>query len=55
MGHSKGNPKRKLHSHQCIYKNDRKISNKQPNAVSPTPRKTRTNKPQNEQKEKIIK
>jgi hypothetical protein len=52
MGHSKGSPKRKVYSHECIYKNDRKISNKPPNATSQTPRKTRTSKTQNKQQER---
>jgi hypothetical protein len=27
MQHSKGSPKRKVYSHECIYERDRKISN----------------------------
>jgi hypothetical protein len=44
MGHSKGSPKRKVYSHECMYQKDRKISNKRPNATSQTSKKTRTNK-----------
>jgi hypothetical protein len=47
MEHSKGSPKRKVYSHE-----DRKISNKWPNATSQTPRKTRTTKTQIKQKER---
>jgi hypothetical protein len=34
------------------YIKDRKIANKQPNAISQTPRKTRASKTQNKQKER---
>jgi hypothetical protein len=37
-GNPKGNPKGKVYSHECIYKIDRKISNKQPNVISQTPK-----------------
>jgi hypothetical protein len=52
MGHSKGNPKRNVYNHECIYLKQRKISNKQPNAASQTLRKTRTSKTQNKHKER---
>jgi hypothetical protein len=53
MGHSKGSPKRKVYSYEYIYKNGRKISNKQPNATSQIPRKIKTSKTQNKQKREI--
>jgi hypothetical protein len=42
MGYSKSSLKRKVYIHECMYLMDRKISNKQPNAISQIPRKTRT-------------
>jgi hypothetical protein len=53
IGHSKGSPKRKVYSHECIYKKDRKISNKRPNATSQTPRKIRTTKSKTSRREII--
>jgi hypothetical protein len=47
MGYSKGNPKRKVYSHECVSLKHRKISNEHPNTTSQTPRKTRTSKTQN--------
>jgi hypothetical protein len=52
MGHSKGSPKKKAYSHECIYQKDRKISNQWPNTTAEIPRKTRINKSQNKQKER---
>jgi hypothetical protein len=49
MGKSKGNPKRKVYSHECICQKDRKISNF---TTAEIPRKTRTSKSQNKQKER---
>jgi hypothetical protein len=52
MQHSKGGPKRKVYSHECIYQKDRKISNQWPNTTAETPRKRRISKYQNKQKER---
>ena len=51
MGHSKGSPKREVHSDTGLTKKDRNISNKQPNPTSTKTGGTTTNKAQNKQKE----
>ena len=51
MGHSKSSPKREVHSNTGLPKEDRKISNKQPNPTSKRTRGTTTNKAQSRQKE----
>ena len=51
MGHSKGSMEREVHSNTGLPKEDRKISNKQPNPTSTRTRGTTTNKAQSEQKE----
>jgi hypothetical protein len=50
MGHTKGSLKRKVYSNECMHYNDRKISNKQPEATSQMPRKMRISKIPNKQK-----
>jgi hypothetical protein len=44
VGHSKGNPKRKVYSHVCIYYKHRSQVNN--NVISQTPRKTSTSRTQ---------
>ena len=51
MGHSKGSPEREVHSSTGLPKEERKISNKQPNPTSKRTRGTTTNKAQGKQKE----
>ena len=48
MGHSEGSPDREVHSNICLPKEDRKISNKQPNPTSTITGGPTTNKAQNE-------
>ena len=50
MGHSKGSPEREIHSDTGLPKQNRKISNQQPNLTSKITRGT-TNKAQSKQKE----
>ena len=42
MGHSEGSPEREIHSNIDLPKEDRKISNKQPNPTSTRTRGTTT-------------
>ena len=51
MGQSKGSPEREVHSNTSLPKEDRNISNKQPNPKSTRTRRTTTNKGQSKQKE----
>ena len=51
MGHSKGSPERKFHSDIGLPKNDRNISNKQPNPKPTRTGRTTTNTAQSKQKE----
>ena len=46
MGHSEGSPEREIHSNIDLPKEDRKISNKQPNPTSTRTRGTKINKDQ---------
>ena len=48
MGHSKGSPQRKVHSDTGLHKNDRNISNEEPNHTSGRTRGKTTNKAQSE-------
>ena len=50
-GHSEGSLKREVQINTGLPKEDRKISNKQPNTTSSRTRGTTTNKAQSEQKE----
>ena len=51
MGHSKGTPERKIHSDTGLLKNDKNISNKQPNSISIRTGATTTKTAQSKQKE----
>ena len=51
MGHSEGSPKREVHSDTGLPKNDRNMSNKQPNLKSTTTGGTTTKTAQSKQKE----
>ena len=51
MGHSEDNPEREVHSNPGLPKEDRKLSNKQPNSTSKRTRGTTTNKSQSKEKE----
>ena len=46
MGHSESSPESEVHSHTVLPKEDRKISNKQPNPTVTRARATTTNKAQ---------
>ena len=51
MGHRECSPERGFHRDTGLPKNDRKISNKQPNPASTRTGRTITNKAPNKQKE----
>ena len=48
LGHNKGSPEREVHRNISLPKEDRKISNKQPNPTSTRTGGTTTNKAQSE-------
>ena len=54
MEHSEGSPDREFHSNTGLLKEDRKISNKQPNPTSTRMRGT-TTKPRVSRRKEIIK
>ena len=51
MGQNKGSPEREVHINTGLPKEDRKLSNKQPNPTSTRTRVRTTNKAQNRWKE----
>ena len=55
MGHSKGSPEREIHSDTSLPKNNRNISNKQPNPTPTRTQRTITKSAQSKEKEKITK
>ena len=54
MGHRKGSPEREVHSDTGLLKEDRKISNKQPNSKS-TRTIRKTTKPRESRRKEIKK
>ena len=55
MGHSKGSPEREVHSHTCLSKKDRNISNKQPNPTTTRTRGTQQRQPRASRRKEITK
>ena len=51
MGHNEGSTEREVHSDTGLSKEDRKISDKQPNPASTRTRGTTANRAQSEEKE----
>ena len=51
MGHSKGSPKREVHSNTGLHKKHKNISNEQPNPTSTRTGGTTTKTAQSKQKE----
>ena len=55
MGHSEGSPEREIHSDTSLPKNNRNISNKQPNPTPTRTRGTTTEKPRASRRKEITK